>query len=69
MNRNKGRDDKFFNCSEEHEFKYVSGRFEESDLVYAFLKEKCKVGEIKYSSHKEVYELIKDELGFFVFKK
>lgn len=56
-------DHKHFNCSEEHEFKYVSGLYSDSNTVYDFLKESCKNGKIKYSTHQEVYLLIEDELG------
>lgn len=56
-------DHKFFNCSEEHELKYVSNLYEDSEKVYSFLKECCKNDKIKYSTHEEVYQLIKDELG------
>jgi len=64
MARDKSRDDKFFNCQEEHENGYVSGLYSDSETVKAFLEQKCKNNEIKYSIHKEVYQLIEDELGF-----
>lgn len=56
-------DHKHFNCSEEHEFTYVSSLYADSQKVYDFLKESCKNGKINYSTHTEVYQLIKDELG------
>jgi len=56
-------DHKHFNCSEEHEFQYVSSLYTNSDRVCDFLKESCKSGKINYSTHAEVYKLIKDELG------
>ena len=61
---NKARDDKFLNCSEEHELDYVADKYEERDKVYEFLKAKCADKTIKYSSHDEVYALIEKELGF-----
>ena len=64
MGIDKGKDDKYFNCSQEHEFKYVSELYDDKDSVYNFLKEKCKNGNIKYSTHSEVYQMIKDELGY-----
>ena len=64
MAQNLSRDQKFFNCSEEHELKYVSGLYSESQKVYDYLVSNCKSGKIKYSSHAEVYALIKNELGF-----
>ena len=64
MARDKAKDDKFFNCSQEHELNYVSGLYTETKSVYDFLKKKCNAGVIKYSTHMEIYELIKDELGY-----
>ena len=55
------RDYEYFNCSEEHEFKYVSGKYIEEKKVYQFLKDKYKSREINYSTHKEVYVMIKKE--------
>lgn len=69
MSKDLARDQKFFNCSEEHEVKYVSGRFSDSEKVYAFLKSSCKSGKIKYFSHDKVYALIKTELGVEPSKK
>jgi hypothetical protein len=63
MDRNKPRDDEFFNCSQEHEYRYVSRLYKlNSEKVHEFLERKCKDGTINYSKHKEVYELIKKEL-------
>ncbi len=59
-----GKDSELFNCSEKHELNYVSGLYDNRKEVYAFLKKKCKSGDIKNSTHKEVYELIKKELGY-----
>lgn len=66
MSKNNGRDQKFFNCSEQHELKYVSGKYEDSEKVYQFLVESCKNGKIKYSSHIQVYTLIEQELGLAI---
>ena len=66
MARDKAKDDKHFNCSEEHEFNYVSGLYPDKDKVYSFLKKKCQSNAIKYSTHLEVYELIKKELGYSI---
>lgn len=57
-------DHKHFNCSQDHELDYVSRRYDEKQRVRVrkFLKEKCKNGDIKYSTHDEVYDLIKTEL-------
>ena len=65
MGRDKSKDDKFFNCSQEHEIDYVSGLYgDNSDKVSKYLKEKCKDGSINYSKHIEVYEMIKNDLGY-----
>ena len=60
------KDAKFFNCSEDHERKYMANRYEQSKAVEDFLIKKCKDGTIKYSTHEEVYALINKELGFAV---
>ena len=64
MARDKSRDDKFFNCSEEWEFKYVSELYDKNDEVYDYLKEKCDDGTISYSTHMEVYEIIEKKFGY-----
>ena len=64
MSNNKSRDDKYFSCEQEHELNYVSGLYAEKEKVYEFLKLKCDDNSIKYSTHDQVYKLIKDELGF-----
>ncbi|WP_041230171.1 hypothetical protein ACMC5U_07270 [Deferribacteres bacterium DY0609] len=48
----------------DYEIKYVASLYPtKKDKVAVFLKEKCKSGEISYSTHMEVYNLIKKELG------
>lgn len=64
MGRNKKRDDEFFNCSQEHEDKYVSGLYEKSQKVSNYLKEKCEDNNINYSTHLEVYTMIEKDLGY-----
>ncbi len=64
MARDKAKDDKHFNCSQEHEFEYVSALYNDKSVVYAFLKKNCGNGRIKYSTHYELYEMIKSELGY-----
>ena len=64
MVRDKAKDDKYFNCSQEHEKDYVSNLYTNSKEVYDFLVIQCNSNEIHYSTHKEVYELIKKELGY-----
>ncbi len=64
MSENLARDQKYFNCSEEHELKYVSGKYADQEKVYQFLVESCKNNKIHYSTHMEVYQLIEKELGY-----
>ncbi len=64
MARDKAKDDEYFNCSQEHEFDYVSNLYTERTKVYDFLKENCKKGDISYSTHKKVYEMINEKLGY-----
>lgn len=60
----KKKDDLLFNCTQKHEFSYVSGQYGENEnSVLDFLKNSCKDGTIKNSTHGEVYRLIKNELG------
>ena len=64
MADNKSKDDSFFNCSEEYELRYVSGRYEEEQKVFDFLKAKCEDGTIHYLTHAQLYQLIQTELGY-----
>ncbi len=66
MGKDYKKDSKFFNCSQDHERKYLAGRYSDHKKVEEFLIAKCKDGTIKYSTHQEVYELIEKELGFAV---
>lgn len=65
MGRDKSKDDKYFNCGQEHEFKYVAGLYGTNyDKVYFYLKKKCGDGSIRYSTHMEVYKMIERDLGY-----
>lgn len=64
MSRDKTKDDKYFNCSQEHELDYVSGLYADKQAVREYLVEKCESGAIKYSTHQQVYKMIQDDLGF-----
>lgn len=64
MGRDKAKDDKYFNCSQQHEIDYVAGLYKEKEKVRNFLITKCKDGTIKNNTHKEVYQLIEKELGY-----
>jgi len=66
MGRDKSKDDEYFHCSEDHEIEYVSNLYDDPEKVRLFLNKKCDSGDINYSKHKEVYELIEDELGFSI---
>lgn len=48
------KDHKFFNCSEKHEVEYLANKFQEpKEEVIKAIKELCKEGKIKYSTHQE----------------
>jgi|WetSurMetagenome_2_1015567.scaffolds.fasta_scaffold00300_8 hypothetical protein len=64
MARDKSRDDKYVNCGQEYELNYVADHYPNKVIVYDFLKRKHAAGVIKYSTHMQVYELIKKELGY-----
>ncbi len=65
MARDKAKDDKFFNCSEEYENDYVANLYGLNKVkVTAFLIKYCKNHINKYLTHKEIYTLIKRELGY-----
>ena len=52
-------DKKFFNCSEKHEIEHLAKKFAEpKDKVIAKIKELCKDGKIKYSTHKEAEQAL-----------
>lgn len=68
MARDKSKDDKLFNCSQDHEHDHVVGQYpkEYQDTIRDFLKKACRNNKIYHSTHKEVYDLIKKELGYFI---
>jgi len=67
MARDKAKDDKYFNCSEKHENDYVSSLYGSNQIIVSvFLATACKNNTISYSTHMEVYALIKTELGYSI---
>jgi hypothetical protein len=63
MGRDKAKDDRLFNCSEPHEADYVAGLYPgHEEEVRELLQKLCLAGEIKNSTHLEVYRLIKEKL-------
>jgi hypothetical protein len=65
MARDKAKDDKFFNCSEEYENDYIANLYGlNKTKVTAFLINYCRNNIIKYTTHHEIYILIKLELGY-----
>jgi hypothetical protein len=66
MARDKAKDDSLFNCGQDWELKYVASHYSDKDKVYNFLKKKCGSDEIYHFTHKQVYELIKKELGYSI---
>lgn len=64
MGRDKAKDDELFNCSQQHEEDYVANLYPgHEDEVRELLQKLCLSGEIKNSSHMQVYQLIKSKLG------
>ena len=49
-----------FNCSQEHEFTYVKNLYSNPSDVYAWLKEACENEDLNHSTHKEIYEMLKN---------
>jgi hypothetical protein len=67
MARAKAKDDKLFNCSETHENLYVARLYgSKENEVSMFLINNCKTNKIKNNTHMEVYELIKEKLGYAI---
>lgn len=64
MGRNKARDDKFFNCTDQHEVNYVVGLYKDRDGVRKLLEKRCADNTINYSTNLEVYQIIEAELGY-----
>ncbi|RHX83857.1 hypothetical protein DLM78_20450 [Leptospira stimsonii] len=57
-------DHKLFNCDEEYEVDYVASLYPANrERVKAFLKDSCRSNKIHHSTHAQVYDLIKRELG------
>lgn len=60
------RDHKYFNCTQDdvyNELEYRVGKYKNKQVVTQFLKDKCKDGTIKYSTHLEVKKLLAEN-GF-----
>lgn len=66
MARDKAKDDKLFNCSEEHERNYVATLYgaNRKSNVLTFLTTGCNNKTIFHSTHLEVYKMIKAGLGY-----
>ncbi len=64
MKRDKARDDKFFDCTADHEINYVARLYAEKEEVKDFLIKKWKDGTIKYMTHFNLYKLIENDLGY-----
>lgn len=66
MARDKGKDDKFFNCGQQSEHDYVASLYAlaQRPQVRTLLQNGCSNGTIRYSTHMQVYQLIQRSLGF-----
>ncbi len=55
------KDSKFFNCSQDHEVEYLASKFVgDKKEIIAKIKELCKAGKIKYSTHQEAEQALID---------
>lgn len=67
MGRDKAKDDKMFNCSQDYEYDQVAGHYgANKSKVLKFLKDSCASGAIKNSTHLQVYRLIHAKLGYSI---
>lgn len=66
MARDKAKDDKLFNCSQQSEHEYVAGLYsvERKPSVRSLLSNSCASNAIYHSTHLQVYGLIKQKLGY-----
>ena len=53
----------YFNCTEDHEFNYVAGLYEDAADVKQWLKDKCADGTICYTKHEDLYKML-DKAGY-----
>ena len=63
--RDKARDDKYFDWNQDHEIEYVASRYgEHKEKVKIFLQfyKGLNPRNLSYMTHEEVYKLIKDHL-------
>lgn len=65
MARNKSRDDKLFNCSQQHEIDYVTSLYpkEYRKDIKEFIELNCALGVFDNSTHKYVYNSIEERFG------
>lgn len=65
MSRDKARDDRLFNCDQEHEIDYVVSLYDDQhkEQVRKLIKDCCADNTFSNSTHKDVYQMIKDKLG------
>jgi len=64
MARDKAKDDKMFNCAQQHEQDYVVGLYSwwNQAAVRKFLIDGCNSNLIKNCTHQQLYALIKKNL-------
>lgn len=55
-----GKEQDYFNCSEDYEHDYVAGLFEETRKVKKWLKENCANNNINNTTHVELYQMLRD---------
>ncbi len=64
MARDLARDQRMFNCSQQHEINYVVSLYHGNEnKVKQVLEQGCAQGAIKYFTHLQVYQYIQKILG------
>lgn len=68
MARDRSRDNRLFNCEQQHEHDYVVGLYnvDKRPGIRSFLTNACRQNLIYHSTHQQVYELIKKNLGYSI---
>ena len=54
---------KYFNCSQDHEIRYVADQYEDTAGGKQWLKDKCADKTIHYTTHDELYKML-EKAGF-----
>ena len=68
MARDRSKDQKLFNCSQDHEINYVVGLYssDKHANVRQFIKDGCSSNLIYHCTHARLYQLIMEKLGYVI---